>query len=329
MLFASNRTPVAAMQFEEKQQEQEIAFDLKNTLVSLSMYYCERKSVNNYVHIGEKKFFQQLDLLPENTQILFYIHGFNDTGEARVFPHADLLEALINHHAKEYLVKVIPLIWPCDNDPIFMLADDYYEDQIAADQSKIAFAEFLNKVDLWSKKNNYYNKNIQRKMHLFTHSMGARVLKSALNELTKTENKLSYLFTNAFIAAPDLTNNTLEAEQEGELIPQLANNVVLYYADDDLALGASRIANLRYRITAKRLGRSGIRDINQVAKNIYQVNCNDFNHQFEPAIGHVYFLTDPWNRTSPIIAHATQAIKTGEVMPNLQQHTLLKPQKSD
>lgn len=328
MLFVSNRTPVSPEQ-NGVEAGQTIHFDLHNTAVSLSMYYCERKSVNNYVYIGEKKFFQQLEQLPENTQILFYIHGFNDTGEARIFPHADLLEALINHHAKEYLVKVIPLIWPCDNDPIFMLADDYYDDQIAADQSAIAFAQFFSNVELWLQKNSHLNNNIQRKIHLFTHSMGARVLKNALNELAKTKSNILSTFINIFIAAPDLSNDALEAGQEGELIAKAAKQVVVYYASDDLALAASRLANLRYKITAKRLGRAGIRDLVKVAENIYQVNCNDFNHQFEPAIGHVYFLTDPWNRTSPIITHVTQAIVKGAITPNQRQHLLLKPQKSN
>lgn len=328
MLFVSNRTPVSPIQINQTQEAQAIGFDLQNTTVSLSMYYCERKSVDDYVHIGEEKFFQQLDLLPENTQILFYIHGFNDTGEARVFPHADLLEALINHTAKEQLIKVVPLIWPCDDDPIFVLADDYYDDQKAADRSGTAFADFFNKVYSWSQKNASSNQHIQRKIQLFTHSMGALVLKKALKEIVDINDFIAPSFINIFIAAPDLIDTELDIGQEGELIAKSGHNIVVYYANDDLALGASRLVNLRHRIIARRMGRSGIRNIANVAENIYQVNCNDFNHQFEPAIGHVYFLTDPWNRISPVIAHVTQAIKTGSVIPEKRLHRLSKPQYS-
>lgn len=329
MLFASNRTPTSPIQLNQNEEDQPIDFDLQNNTVSSFMYYCERKAVNHYVFIGEESFFQQLTLLPENTQILFYIHGFNDTGEARIFPHADLLQALINHNAQEQLVHVIPLIWPCYDDSIFMLADDYYDDQKAADQSGAAFAEFFKKIQQWLPQSNHLNSNLPRKIQLFTHSMGARVLKNALKEIWDRENAISSFFINAFIAAPDLVNNELEVGEDGELIGEVADNIVIYYAADDLALGASRLANLRYRILARRLGRSGIKNMANVADNIYQVNCNNFNHQFEPAIGHVYFLTDPWNRTSPIIAHVTQAIKTGIVVPNQRQHILLKPQNSD
>lgn len=327
MLFVTNRTPANnnAHFVGEK-----ITFDLQNTLASETVYFCTRKAPFDYINIGSQRFIDKLNELPQNTQILFYLHGFNDTDEARIFPHADLLQALINHQAKQYLVHVIPLIWPCDDDSLWQLADDYWEDQTAADNSGIAFANFFHQMKkVFFTLNDTVNK--PRKCQLFTHSMGARVLTSTLAEMALTFGEDSFIqyFSHVFMAAPDLVNNALECEKEGEKIPKIANNIIIYHARDDLALGASQIANLRHRVLSRRLGRTGVKSLNKVPDNIYQVDCNDFNHQFEPGVGHVYFLTDPWNRTSPIVKHVVNTIIAQQVIPNIQQHALAKPQKAN
>jgi hypothetical protein len=42
---------------------------------------------------------------------------------------------------------VVPLVWPCDGD--FGIVLDYYDDQLAADASGLAYARVLAKFLAW------------------------------------------------------------------------------------------------------------------------------------------------------------------------------------
>ena len=112
--------------------------------------------------------------------------------------------------------------------------------------------------------------------------------------------------------APDVVNETLEPGQEGEFIPQTARNVLVYYAADDLALRASKLANIRNSISSRRLGHTGPEKLEKVAKNVYAVDCDDFNTKYDAA-GHGYFTKDPQGRPGIAFNHLWQCIKTGRV----------------
>ena len=53
----------------------------------------------------------------------------------------------MNREDDPKLVSVVPLMWPCDDDSILAIADDYWDDQQAADQSGGGFARLLGKDD--------------------------------------------------------------------------------------------------------------------------------------------------------------------------------------
>lgn len=321
MLFVTNRTPKQSLR---SRTNRKISFDLQNTSVSQNMFFCQRLSNQHYIEIGSQAFFQALIDLPEKTQILFYIHGFNNTGEAEIFPHASLLQQLINQHADSDLVHVVPIIWPCDDDSVVAIADDYWDDQQAADASAFAFARFLAKFDGWRRLQQKNAMLCTRRINILAHSMGNRVLRNAFQQWAKshTYGVMPQLFRNIFMVAADVVNGTLAQGEQGELITHAARNVVVYYANDDLALAASKVANLKNKITACRLGMTGVKELTVVAKNVYEVDCDRFNNQCEKPLGHVYFLMDSHNSASPVIAHLADAIKYGRVMPNVKQHIL-------
>ena len=53
--------------------------------------------------------------------------------------------------------------------------------------------------------------------------------------------------------------------------------------------------------------------MSRVAKNVYAVDCDDFNGRFDPLVGHAYFLDDRDGGTSPVFAHLWHALTTGRV----------------
>ena len=147
MLFVTNRT---TEQGPRSGSNRSISFDLDNTAVSQFLYFCERKGDGQYVEIMHDAFFQRLrDLANPKADILLFIHGFNNTPEKDIFPTAIRLQALLEEACNDNQPYVVPLIWPCDDDSILAIADDYWDDQSAADQSGTSFARMMGFFDQW------------------------------------------------------------------------------------------------------------------------------------------------------------------------------------
>ena len=222
--------------------------------------------------------------------------------------------------SSDLAVKVVPLIWPCDDDSILALADDYFDDQRAADASETAFALFIEDLVHWQ--NAQLSAEAKQKVHFLIHSMGTRVFYKSLTRYRQTMGlTLKNLANNIFLVAPDVINTALEPECDASDIVSVADNVVIYYAVDDLAMSASRLANSTKGELQERLGKLGAADITKLPENVYQVNCQDFNNRFEFIIGHRYFIRDMFNNISPVIYHMVDALEQGQITPNvIDQH---------
>ena len=325
MLFATNRTPT---QSAKSKKGRKISFSMQNTSVSQDMYFCRRDGVNDYIEIGNKAFFQQLKELNGNTQILLYIHGFNNTGEPEVFPNAEVLQGMFDEISPG-LVHVVPLIWPCDDDSAPAYIDDYWDDQRASRASGGAFARMLGLFDNWRKEEAAKINPCTRRMNVLAHSMGNRVLRNAIDSWANDDKcgNMPKLFRNVFMVAADVVNQTLERNEKGRYIPHSARNVVIYYANDDLAMPASKIANLKNMTVSRRLGMTGPESMsdNKLDKNVFEVDCDDFNNSWGDKKGHTYFLRNKHNKISPVIYHMKDAILGGRVKPATRSHKLDKP----
>lgn len=143
--------------------------------------------------------------------------------------------------------------------------------------------------------------------------MGARVLRGALESWRHDFGPVYSVFRNIFLAAADLVNETLEADGSGRCLSDAARNVTVYYANDDLALRTSKVTNLRHKIVSRRLGHTGPEDMSRVAKNVYAIDCDNFNNSIDPPVGHAYFLCDRNGNASPVLSHLMQAVTTGRV----------------
>lgn len=325
MMFVTNRTPV---QSNRTRLNRKIRFNLQDTGVSQNMYFCERRDRDDYIEIGSQAFFSQLKTsLGGKTQILLYIHGFNNTGEKEIFPNAERLQSLLDQEGGSGLVHVVPLIWPCDDDSVLAIVDDYWDDQRAADASGMAFARLLGKFDTWRREPAQCDTPCLRRINILAHSMGNRVLKNALATWAKFDGQeaLPLLFRNVFMVAGDVVNHVLEPGEEGHYITESARNVVVYYAADDLAMPASKLGNLK-RTVSRRLGMTGPEDLDAVPRNVYEVDCDDFNNAFDWPKGHSYFLDNNKNNIpGPVLKHMVKAIENGRVTPNIRHHELSRP----
>lgn len=156
--------------------------------------------------------------------------------------------------------------------------------------------------------------------------MGARVLRETFVSTIKyfLPQGMPLIFRNIFLAAADIVNEALEPTQEGQYISPAARNVVVYYAADDLAMRASKVANVG-EIASRRLGHTGPEHMDKVNKNVYALDCDDVNTEYDTPIGHGYFASDSSGNPGLVFDHIWHCIKTGRVLmqPPDAQTTLI------
>jgi esterase/lipase superfamily enzyme len=320
MLFITNRalnegqTPLSNGNL---QVPRAVSFDLSNNQAEQSVYFCRRHEKNNYTEIGGQAFLTELKN-SNAKEIFLYLHGYSNLPEPAIFPRTEELQELFDLKSPGYML-VVPIIWPCDND--LGQIQDYFDDQIAADLSGVAFMRLFEKFLAWRENNSTVDNPCTKRINILAHSMGNRVLRATFASIVQyfLPQGMPLVFRNIFMASADIVNEALEEGQEGQYISPAARNVVVYYAADDLAMRASKVANVG-EIASRRLGHTGPENMDKVNKNVYALDCDDFNTDYDRPNGHHYFTRDPSGNPGLLFDHMWRCIETGRVpmdRPNL------------
>ncbi len=304
MLFVTNRRLDGSRR---SQAGRKITFAADDNEPGASLFFCERQAPEQYLELTALPFFGRLRRSVRR-QVLFYVHGFNCQPEARVFPDAERLQRLCDLLAPG-LLEVVPLVWPCDDD--FGLVLDYWDDQQAATVSGLALSRILGKFIAWRDRLGSEDTCLKH-VNILAHSMGNRVLATALASWAQAYGAVPALFRHVFMAAADVANDVFAPGQPGPMIAAAARNVVVYYAADDLALRSSKIVNLRNRIVRRRLGHTGPAEPDQTPRNVIAIDCDDFNSRYD-RFGHSYFLADPDGQPGAALRHLVATVTTGRV----------------
>ncbi len=271
----------------EQMPTKRLRFKSGNEL-SNSLLYCQFIKDGQFNEIYSKAFMQHVQA-HACSDVLFYLHGFNNQ-PSTVLNNTKLLQLQCDKQQSNVLV--IPIIWPCDDD--LGVVKDYWDDQDAAEASGRYFSRTISKLLQFQENNRQLNKpHCLKRMHVLAHSMGNRVLMKSLAHWRKhTGNgQIPYLFTNTFMMAADVPNHALEQGQEGHAISMASQRVHCFYANDDIAMTASKISNIKNRVFSRRLGHTGPERINNTPDNVYAINCDSFNNKFDLK-GHTYFLPE-------------------------------------
>lgn len=308
MLFITNREPKGSIKKGKKDQPYD--FDLNKNSPSNSVFFCKRNTKGDYTEIGGVKLMNHIRK-SKVKQIVLYIHGFSNLPEPHIFPRTQKLQSLFDEKEKN-LVIVLPLIWPCDNDS--GIVQDYWDDQKSADQSAFSFARLLQHFMKWRDDQPEEDPCLKR-INILAHSMGNRVFRETLMKWNEYDlaSGVPLLFRNTILVAADIVNESLERGNKGELISHASRNVSVYFASDDLALRSSKISNLRNKVASRRLGHTGPEDMDKVHSNVYAIDCDDFNNQYDKPKGHSYFLEDAAGSPGIVFEHIFDTIKTGRV----------------
>ena len=312
MLFITNRFPTTSIQ---TRLGRSFTFDLRNNAPSNSVFFCEKKDSDGAQEIGSKNF---LSALKESRykQIVIFIHGFSNLPDD-VFENASKLQSLFDKE-KDGGILVVPIIWPCDKD--FGVVKDYWDDQKSADASAFSLSRVLSKFIEWRESNaQLSDDHCLKRINILAHSMGNRVLRETLCTWDKYDlpSGVPLLFRNTFLVAADIENESIHRTEKGKLISDSSRNVIVYYASDDLALRASKAANLKNKIASRRLGHTGPEDMELTPKNVYAVDCDDVNADYDNPKGHTYFLTDGSKKKPGLVfEHIFNCLLTGRVFPD-------------
>jgi len=308
MLFVTNR---ALKQSKRSRKNRPIDFDLNNTEAEQSVYFCRRDGAGEYVELMSKPFLAALREC-DAEQILLYIHGFSNLPEPDIFPRAEELQGLFDGLAPG-VVQVVPMIWPCDND--FGIIKDYWDDQRAADASAFAFARVFGKFMEWRNSSDNADAPCLKRINVLAHSMGNRVFRETLRAVVRYDfpGGVPLLFRNSFLVAADIVNEDLERGENGQHICESSRNVGVYFASDDLALRASKAANLKNRVASRRLGHTGPEDMGRVPGNVYAFDCDNFNTLYDRPKGHSYFLRDPAGNPGVVFENIATAVASGRM----------------
>jgi esterase/lipase superfamily enzyme len=312
MLFITNRFPTQSIR---TRRGRNFTFDLRDNAPSNSVFFCEHGVGEQHTEIGSEAFLQALKD-SEYRQILLLVHGFNNLPEFIFEMAHDLQKLCDDARPKEALV--VPVIWPCDND--LGIVDDYWDDQKSADQSGYSFARVLEKFLAWrsAQADDPNEAPCLKRINLLSHSMGNRVVRQTLLAWDRYDlaNGVPLMFRNTFMVAADVVNETLHHGEPGELICHASRNVIVYYASDDLALRASKAANLKNKVASRRLGPSGPENMDRTPRNVFQADCDDINTIYDPMAGHNYFRADRDGNPGLVFKHIFQCILTGRVFPD-------------
>ncbi len=310
MYFVTNRffkEKAKSPQSLAKGKKRTVRFDLKNNLVSNQIYFCKKEGEKLY-EIGSSAFFNEIKE-SGYSDVLLYVHGFNNFPKKHIFPRTERLQKMYDAHLQTKKVLVIPLIWPCNSK--FGMLRDYVDDQMNADASAFAMVRAFEKFIAHSQK----NKECSMRLNVLAHSMGNRVLRETLIKL-KYEvfpKVFPQVFRNIFLVAADVVNETLHRGESGSVLSEACRNCVVYYASDDLALNGSKIINLKSKVVSRRLGHTGVEDMQRVSPNVYNIDCDDFNNLYDFPKGHSYFLDDDEEKAGKLFLHTVHAIESGRV----------------
>lgn len=302
MLFVTNRR---LNEGRRSSAGRTVTFDLSDSEPCASLYFCQRRAPGLYEELLAAPFLGRLRRSPRQ-QILLLAHGFNCQPEKEIFPHAVELQGLCDQLAPG-LIEVVPLVWPCDDD--FGVVLDYWDDQASAEISGHAFARLIGKFMDWRDRAAPEEACLKH-VNILAHSMGNRMLRSALAKWAGDYGAAPAIFRNIFMMAADVANECLEQGREGATIPQATRNLVVYHAADDFALRSSKVANLKHKIVTRRLGHTGPERMDRVPANVVAVDCDVVNSVYD-RLGHTYFLGDRQGRPGAVLRHVVEAIRTG------------------
>lgn len=246
--------------------------------------------------LGSGKMFEELraKLKEDDLDVIVYLHGFANSFENSVV-RAAALQSL--YSSTKQKVMVVLFSWPSDGQ--VAPAWNYFSDRDDAEASGLAmgralkrlveFLEEMRKVDretilaaqrLGEVPDRDALRQCTRRLHILAHSMGNWALRHALRKFIElNEGRTPRVFDCAFLMAADEDHDALQEPLKLKALDQVANQVFVYHANNDVALTISD----RTKGMADRLGSDGPQNLDRVSERVFAIDCREIS---ETALSH-------------------------------------------
>lgn len=246
---------------------------------------------------GSGSFLEDLrqQMLSGCADTVVFIHGFNVSFNDALKAAAQFSSQLI---IDDKPANVVLFTWPSDGKAYPWMS--YQSDREDARSSGAAVArtflkllEFLMGLD--------EQERCGRSLHLLAHSMGAYVLRNALQSLiSKDPRSLLRVFNEIILAAPDEDDDAFETDSKLRLLPKLGMRVTVYHNESDRALFISD----NTKANPDRLGAEGPRMLDLLPKKVVTVDCGKVAKAADALARHTFFINCP-----PVLADIKATIQ--------------------
>jgi esterase/lipase superfamily enzyme len=247
--------------------------------------------------LGSETIFQQVrQEMQQGADTLFFIHGFNTSFKAALRQTAQIHQVLTANDPlnpnKPLKLNMCLFSWPSDGSLLFTQPDSrskvaYRNDRLDAGASGPAFARgFLKVADFIARINQ--ERRCTQRLHLITHSMGAYVLRFALQEIRAfvEDHRIPRLFDQILLMAADDDDDAFDYDHKLRLLPRTTRNINVYFNRGDLALWASDTL----KGNPSRLGTDGPLQPLQLPRNVFPIDCTGVISRLADATEHSYHL---------------------------------------
>ena len=210
--------------------------------------------------------------------VTLFVHGYNSTWEEAARRYRQICSTLYSGRAN--LGLCVLFTWPSDG-----LKVGYYPDRRDARRSADELAHVLATLYEHLRVNQEKTmttgvQHCRAKISVIAHSMGAYLLQKAMHHVWTRKNQplLVSLVNQLLLVAADVDNDLFNGGEQidrtdGDGIANLTYRVTALYSGKDGVLGLS--AGLKH-FGKRRLGRSGLDAPEDVADNIWDIDCSQF-----------------------------------------------------
>ena len=226
--------------------------------------------------------YRSLKQVPEG-DVLLFTHGFNTDLNDALDALQDLHEKYVENDSNA-IKHLVMFTWPAMSS-ILEYRDDYRDAELSGD----SLARVFLKLETFYR--DFFvargNERCDRKIHFMTHSMGAVVLESMLDNLLTRGIPLRVILDKVFLMAADVDWTALEEPKPLYNVVDICQSVHIYIHRRDRALGASDAT----KNPENRLGQHGVKNKNRIPNNISCIDTTDVRSG-DP-LNHGYFLRSP------------------------------------
>jgi esterase/lipase superfamily enzyme len=241
--------------------------------------YGEKVGKDGKLVLGSQQCFDALRAnMKRGRDTMAFVHGYNTTFDEALGYGARLAKCYGGPNGRTPLV----FSWPSDGQLTPFIA--YRNDRIDARSSGEALARFLLKF------RDFINQigrgdECGAEVVLFAHSMGNYVLRNGLQAYLKLglSPTLQPLFKHVFLMAADEDQDAFEHEHKLKRLPELGDQVHVYFNRDDTAL----IISDKTKQNPTRLGTRGPQVPHAVPGNVNLVDVSEVLHDI---VEHNYFI---------------------------------------